>query len=104
MQALAFATPPATTETAEALRQEVRDFLSEELRDRSPQSRAESWSGYDPAFSRKMARRGWVGMTLPKKYGGHERSPLAPPSATTGSPTAKAAPTSCATAPKPSAS
>ncbi len=76
MQALAFATPPATTETAEALRQEVRDFLSEELRDRSPQSRAESWSGYDPAFSRKMASRGWVGMTLPKKYGGHERSAL----------------------------
>ncbi len=76
MQALAFATPPPPTPGAEELRQEVRDFLAVELRDRTPQQRAESWSGSDPAFSRKMGARGWIGMTLPKRYGGHERSAL----------------------------
>jgi len=75
MQALAFATPPPGA-AAEALRREVRDFLAVELRDRTPQQRAESWSGSDPAFSRKMGARGWIGMTLPKRYGGHERSAL----------------------------
>jgi alkylation response protein AidB-like acyl-CoA dehydrogenase len=76
MSALAFASPPKSTDAAEALRQEVRDFLAVELRDRSPQLRAESWSGADPDFSRKMGARGWIGMTWPKRYGGHERSAL----------------------------
>lgn len=76
MQALAFATPPATTRDAETLRAEVRDFLQAELRDRTPQQRAESWSGQDPAFSRKMGERGWLAMTWPKRYGGHERTAL----------------------------
>ena len=76
MASLAFATPPKTTDAAEALRQEVRDFLAVELRDRPPVKRAESWSGQDPAFSRKMAERGWIAMTWPKRYGGHERSAL----------------------------
>jgi len=76
MASLAFATPPKTTDAAEALRQEVRDFLAVELRDRPPVNRAESWSGADPDFSRKMAARGWIAMTWPKRYGGHERSAL----------------------------
>ncbi len=28
----------------------------------------------DRAFSRKVGAKGWIGMTWPKKYGGHERS------------------------------
>lgn len=75
MQALTFATPPPTP-GAEALRHEVRDFLATELRDRPAAARAESWSGNDPVFSRKMGQRGWIGMALPKRYGGHERSTL----------------------------
>lgn len=74
MQALAFAAPRPPSSATETLRAEVRDFLSVELADRTPQQRAVSWSGRDPAFSRKMAKRGWIGMTWPKKYGGHERS------------------------------
>jgi alkylation response protein AidB-like acyl-CoA dehydrogenase len=31
-------------------------------------------SGHDPTFSRRLGERGWVGMTWPKRYGGHERS------------------------------
>ena len=76
MASLAFATPPKTTDAADALRQQVRDFLAIALRDRSPEKRAESWSGADPDFSRKMAAQGWIGMTWPKRYGGHERSAL----------------------------
>lgn len=74
--ALSFATPPAPTHGAETLRGEVRDFLATELRGRTPQQRAQSWSGFDPAFSRKMGERGWLGMTWPKQYGGHERTAL----------------------------
>jgi alkylation response protein AidB-like acyl-CoA dehydrogenase len=76
MQPLAFAPPPPASAGAEALRMEVRDFLAIELKDRTPQQKAASWSGYDRAFSRKMGERGWLGMTWPKRYGGHERSAL----------------------------
>lgn len=76
MQGLAFAPPPALPEGAEALRSEVRAFLAEALAGRTPQQRAESWSGHDPAFSRAMGARGWLGMTWPRAYGGQERSAL----------------------------
>ncbi len=76
MQALTFNTPPPSDSGAEALRHDVRQFLSVEMRDRPPHQRAGSWSGNDPAFSRKMGERGWIGMTWPKTYGGHERSAL----------------------------
>jgi alkylation response protein AidB-like acyl-CoA dehydrogenase len=75
-QALSFTSPPPPSEATERLRAEIRDFLATELADRTPQQRAASWSGRDPAFSRKMGERGWIGMTWPKRYGGHERSAL----------------------------
>jgi alkylation response protein AidB-like acyl-CoA dehydrogenase len=59
---------------AEKLREEVRAFLRETIADRPPVGRAPSWSGYDPEFSRKVGARGWIGMTWPKQYGGHERT------------------------------
>jgi alkylation response protein AidB-like acyl-CoA dehydrogenase len=64
---------PAETET---LRREVRAFLSETLPGYSASKRAASWGGYDAAFSRKLGERGWIGMTWPKTYGGHEQSAL----------------------------
>ncbi|OWK29299.1 acyl-CoA dehydrogenase family protein [Sphingomonas dokdonensis] len=70
---LRFPTPPSH-EGAEALRHEVRDFLANVLVDRSSLRRADSWNGFDRDFSRKLGQRGWLGMTWPKKYGGHERS------------------------------
>ncbi|MGE0221955.1 MAG: acyl-CoA dehydrogenase family protein [Acetobacteraceae bacterium] len=75
MSAFTFPPPPPAPE-AEALRAEVRDFLKTALKDRKPVQRAESWTGLDPEFSREVGRRGWLAMTLPKKYGGHERSAL----------------------------
>lgn len=61
---------------AEKLRGEVRAFLAEELRHVPAHVRAASWSGFDAKFSRRMGERGWIGMTWPRQYGGHERSSL----------------------------
>ncbi len=58
----------------EALRGEVRAFLSGAMREVPAHIRAKSWSGYDPAFSRELGRRGWLGITLPKAYGGGGRN------------------------------
>ncbi|GGC91778.1 acyl-CoA dehydrogenase family protein [Chelatococcus reniformis] len=75
MDAFSFAPPPAS-EAAERVRAEVRAFLAQELADRPPFERADSWNGFDAEFSRKLGDRGWVAMTWPKRYGGHERSAL----------------------------
>ncbi len=75
MGRIEFIAPPVLPE-ADRLRLEVREFLRSELSDQRPRERAESWVGYDADFSRKLGQRGWIGMTWPKKYGGHERSAL----------------------------
>ncbi|MBI1239068.1 MAG: acyl-CoA dehydrogenase [Alphaproteobacteria bacterium] len=62
---------PAETE---ALRADVRAFLDAEIGRYPPEVRAQTWSASDPAFSRKMGAKGWIGMTWPKAVGGHERS------------------------------
>ncbi len=74
--ALVFEPPPAHPATR-ALRAEVRAFLAEEVPGGvfGPKFGAGT-SRFDPAFSRRMGERGWIGMTWPKKYGGHERSYL----------------------------
>lgn len=60
---------------AEELRVEVREFLSEELRLNQITTRCDSWlSSYSSEFSKKLGERGWLGMTWPKKYGGHDRT------------------------------
>jgi hypothetical protein len=59
---------------ASALRGEVRAFLKDALGDMPAAERSRSWSGGSREFSRKLGSRGWIGMTWPKKYGGHERS------------------------------
>jgi alkylation response protein AidB-like acyl-CoA dehydrogenase len=52
------------------LRQEVRAFLTDELQEYSVVKRSHSWEAYDAEFSAKLGERGWLGMTLPKQYGG----------------------------------
>lgn len=68
--------PGALPPGCEALRAEVRAFLAEAMADIPAAKRCRNWSGADPAFSRKLGERGWIGMTWPKRYGGHERSSL----------------------------
>jgi alkylation response protein AidB-like acyl-CoA dehydrogenase len=57
---------------AEAFRAQVKDFLAREQPDAPADVRSRSWLAFDAEFSRKLAQRGWVGVTLPKKYGGGE--------------------------------
>lgn len=59
----------------ETLRQQVRDFLEQTLREFTPVQRAENWSGFDRQFGLQLGARGWIGMTWPRAYGGQERSP-----------------------------
>ncbi|WP_345245559.1 acyl-CoA dehydrogenase family protein [Pigmentiphaga soli] len=58
----------------DALRREVREFLAAERAAGGYARTAAGWDRYDPAFSRKVAARGWIGMTWPARYGGRERS------------------------------
>jgi hypothetical protein len=57
-----------------ALQSEVREFLAAEL----PVGQHVPGLGMDaikdPEFSRKLGARGWLGMAMPKKYGGQDRS------------------------------
>ncbi|HYF58158.1 MAG TPA: acyl-CoA dehydrogenase family protein [Burkholderiaceae bacterium] len=69
-------TPGTLPPECERLRAEVREFVAEALADYPASARVRNWQGNDPAFSRRLAERGWIGMTWPKRYGGHERSPL----------------------------
>lgn len=55
---------------AEALRPAVRDFVRTYTSRVPLEERAHSWMGFDADFSRALAKRGWVGVTLPKEYGG----------------------------------
>ena len=61
---------------AAALRAEVRSFLDDERRRGTILRSPEGWDRFDPAFSQRLGARGWIGMTLPRRYGGHERSAL----------------------------
>ena len=61
---------------AEALREEVREFINEHLDGFPAVTRSQTWSGGDAEFSRLMGKKGWIGMTWPKQYGAAERSAL----------------------------
>lgn len=61
----------------EALRPEVRAFLTDAMADLPAHVRARSWGGYDAEFSRELGRKGWLGITFPKEYGGAGKSPFA---------------------------
>lgn len=63
-------------DSALELRDEIRAFLATELDGFPARKRAETWMGWDAGFSRKLGQKGWIGMTWPKQYGGHERSAL----------------------------
>ena len=62
-------------EECETLRHEVRAFLAEEIAAGTFNPHEPQREDTDvPEFSRRVGERGWIGMTWPKKYGGHERS------------------------------
>jgi len=57
------------------LREEVREFLAEEIAAGTinPQ-RDGGGESFNREFSKKVGEKGWIGLTWPKKYGGHERN------------------------------
>jgi alkylation response protein AidB-like acyl-CoA dehydrogenase len=63
--------PVALPPEALSLRDEVRDFLADH------KDRLRGMHGtFDRDFSRMVGAKGWLGMTWPKRYGGHERTSL----------------------------
>jgi len=62
------------TPAERALQREVRAFLAEELPYGSFEPGLGMNGAKDPSFSKKLGARGWLGMALPKRYGGHDRS------------------------------
>jgi len=58
---------------SDELRAEVRAFLAEQG-EHLEHPNSDFTTGHDPAFSRKLGERGWIGMTWPKRFGGGERS------------------------------
>jgi len=63
--------PPA----CDTLRKEVRAFLAEEVAAGTfVPDRPGHGDAHNRAFSQRVGAKGWIGMTWPKKYGGHERN------------------------------
>jgi len=59
----------------EALRKEIRAFIADEIaRGTFVPDRPGHGDSHDKNFSKRIGAKGWIGMTWPKKYGGHERS------------------------------
>ena len=61
---------------AETLRSEVRAFLETNLDNVPQEIKAETWSGADPEFSKKVGKKGWIGLSWPKEHGGAGRSAM----------------------------
>jgi alkylation response protein AidB-like acyl-CoA dehydrogenase len=69
--------PPTTTDSSntDGLRAEVRSFLAGQLAAGAFIPSVDAWlSGWDENFTAALAAHGWLGMTVPKEYGGHGRS------------------------------
>jgi alkylation response protein AidB-like acyl-CoA dehydrogenase len=63
------------TEEQNKFRLEVRDFLEEEIKNGYWEPTCDAWiQAFDPEFTKRVAQKGWIGLTWPKEYGGHERS------------------------------
>lgn len=58
------------------LRQRVREVVERHAGRWAPETRVNSWLKVDAEFSRGLGAAGLLGLTWPKRYGGHERSDL----------------------------
>jgi acyl-CoA dehydrogenase len=66
----------SATRTLAELRADVREFLAQQQQEGVFRPACDAWQrGFSREFSRALAERGWVGMTLPVEYGGSGSSP-----------------------------
>jgi len=71
--------PPVVTEqpALAVLRQEVRAFLAEQIDAGVFVPHVDTWlTRWNREFTRELGRRGWLGMVIPKEYGGQGRTYL----------------------------
>ncbi len=69
--------PAALPASTEALRLRLRAFLADEIASGSFVPRCDTWlSQHDPSFSKKLGANGFLGLSWPKEYGGHELTAL----------------------------
>jgi alkylation response protein AidB-like acyl-CoA dehydrogenase len=71
--------PPVSDDphALDGLRSQVREFVAEQRADGRISGQVDNWlTGWDEDFSRALAARGWLGMTVPEEYGGHGRTHL----------------------------
>jgi alkylation response protein AidB-like acyl-CoA dehydrogenase len=61
----------------EAIRAGVKALIAETIGSLPAHIRARSWMGHDGAFSRALGKAGFLGLTLPKDYGGGGLGPFA---------------------------
>jgi len=60
----------------EAIRPAIRALIDDAVSGMPADIRSRSWQGFDAAFSRRLGAAGFLGLTLPKLYGGAERGPF----------------------------
>ena len=49
----------------------MRNFLEEEIKKGYWEPACDAWiQGFDPEFTKRVAQKGWIGLTWPKEYGG----------------------------------
>lgn len=63
----------AEPESLDAFRSEVREFLRGEMQNVPADERARSWMGASETFSQKLAKKGWLGLTIPASHGGADK-------------------------------
>lgn len=65
------------TQQQNEFRQEVRDFLETEIAAGTFKPKCDSWiHGFSKIFSKKVAEKGWIGLSWPKEFGGQGRSQI----------------------------
>lgn len=65
------------TKEQEEFRKQVSEFLKEELKQGLWKPTIDAWiMAYDPAFTKRVAAKNWIGLTWPKEYGGQGRSAI----------------------------
>jgi len=63
------------TAEQEKFREEVADFLKDEISKGLWKPSCDAWiQGQDPSFTKRVAQKGWIGLSWPKELGGSGRS------------------------------